>query len=86
MGTQSRRHKLSITDTPASKETLREFDFEPDLLLLLFGASDETAMQCYKGDRPIPTILGLTSVGLLAAVNVLLKLCPVACTTGFLVF
>lgn len=28
LGTQSRRHKLSIADTPASKQTLRELDFE----------------------------------------------------------
>lgn len=86
LGTQGRRHKFSITDTPASKETLEEFDFESGLLFLLSGTSDEAATQLYKGDRPIPTILSLTPVRLWAAVNVLLKLCPVGCTTGFLVF
>lgn len=43
--------------------------------LLLFGSLDETKL--YKGDLPIPTVLGLMLGGLLAAINVLLKALPV---------
>lgn len=82
LGTQS-TNSASLTLQQARKPS-ENLIFEPGLLLLLYGSLDETRL--FKGDRPIPTILGLTSVGLLAAVNVLPKLCPVGCTTGFLVF